>query len=106
MFNSHLRAQFLAIDANFRMKQKEKGLGTSVLGPGWGYFVDPNALASELERVEINPEGKEVIFLPKLFTYRLTFTCCRKTPVIPLSPLSNEQTAVSTRDSLSLVSLE
>lgn len=60
---SHLRAQFLAVDANFRMKQKEKGLGSSVLGPGWGYFVDPDRLTSELKRVEVDAEIKEARIL-------------------------------------------
>jgi hypothetical protein len=78
------------------MKQKEKGLGTSVLGPGWGYFVDPDALASELKRVEINPEGKEVRTAHN-YLFKLIFTVRRKTPVTLPSPPSNERIAVSTR---------
>jgi hypothetical protein len=53
----HLYAQYLAIDANFRMKQKERGFQSSgTLGPGWGYFVNPMDFSRELLRVSRTPQ--------------------------------------------------
>lgn len=57
----YLYAQFLVVDANFRLKQKDRGFGeTASLGPGWGYFVEPDALAAELRRVEKIKQPAEV----------------------------------------------
>lgn len=40
----------LAIDANFRLKSKDRGVkNDSALGPGWGYLVEPNAYHEQLE---------------------------------------------------------
>jgi hypothetical protein len=58
---SHLHAQFLAIDANFRLKQKERGFHLSgTLGPGWAYFVDPLAFSHELRRAATTTQISEV----------------------------------------------
>lgn len=49
------------MDANFRLKQKERGFHSSgTLGPGWGYFVDPIAFMGELRRVANLPQISEV----------------------------------------------
>jgi hypothetical protein len=43
----------LAIDANFRLKQKEKGVDmTQSLTAGWGYFVDPFDFGEGLLRAQ------------------------------------------------------
>lgn len=35
-----LHALFLAIDANFRLKLKNRGIHDPELGSGWSYFVE------------------------------------------------------------------
>lgn len=56
----HLRAQYLAIDANFRLKQKDRGLTDtqSFTGTG-GYFVPQNLFKQELKRSLNKPLSKE-----------------------------------------------
>lgn len=40
----------LAIDANFRLKSKDRGVkNDALLGPGWAYFVEPNAYHEQLQ---------------------------------------------------------
>ena len=57
----HLHAQYIAVDANFRLKQKERGFSNSgTLGPGWGYFADPICFSRELQRVSSTPQATEV----------------------------------------------
>jgi hypothetical protein len=54
---SHLYTVYRALDANRRLMQREKGLNTaSSFGPGWAYFVEPQALDQELRRVECRQE--------------------------------------------------
>jgi hypothetical protein len=63
LFIRHLHAQYIAVDANFRLKQKERGFSNSgTLGPGWGYFVDPISFARELQRFSSTPQVAEVRF--------------------------------------------
>jgi hypothetical protein len=51
----------MALDANFRLKCKERGLSTdSSLGEGWGYFVDHRLFEKELERLKIGNSEQEV----------------------------------------------
>lgn len=46
------------------MKQKERGFAKGRdLGPGWSYFVPPDAFAAQLERVKREPEIVEVFTL-------------------------------------------
>ncbi len=41
----------LAMDANFRLKQKERGVADDPeLGPGWAYFVEDKSYKAELEK--------------------------------------------------------
>jgi hypothetical protein len=35
----YLYTQFLAIDANFKLRLKERGINDPELSPGWAYFV-------------------------------------------------------------------
>lgn len=40
----------LAIDANFRLKRKERGVKDDPeLGPGWAYFVEDSSYKAELD---------------------------------------------------------
>lgn len=56
----HLRAQYLAIDANFRLKRKDRGLsGIESLTGNGGYFVDQDLFNQELKRSQENREAKE-----------------------------------------------
>lgn len=38
----------LAIDANFRLKLKERGVTDPELGPGWAYFVNDKKYKAEI----------------------------------------------------------
>jgi hypothetical protein len=40
---------FLAIDANFRLKLKARGIGDPELGTGLAYFVDPAKFQKHLD---------------------------------------------------------
>lgn len=49
------------MDANFRLKCADAGSkGDKGLGTGWAYFVNPDVLRKELERVKKDPPRKEV----------------------------------------------
>lgn len=44
------------------MKQKDRRFKSSeVLGPGWGYFVDPDAFGDALDRVGKSKQISEVM---------------------------------------------
>jgi hypothetical protein len=55
-----LETQFIALDANFRMKQKKRGFKDDEgLTKGIGHFVEPNLFAQELRRSQNHPEPRE-----------------------------------------------
>jgi hypothetical protein len=55
----HLETKFIALDANFRMKQKERGLKDDEgLTKGAGHFVEPGLFARELQRMKDHPEPR------------------------------------------------
>jgi hypothetical protein len=57
ILNRHLYTQYIALDANFRLKQKDRGkIGDEGLTGGWGYFVDPAVFKQELRRVADHPQ--------------------------------------------------
>lgn len=41
---------FLAEDANFRLKLKERGIVDPEFGPGWAYFVNDSAYKAEIKK--------------------------------------------------------
>lgn len=47
-----LHAVFLAIDANFRLKLKARGVNDPELGSGWAYFVGQTEYAQHLNTYE------------------------------------------------------
>lgn len=59
-FRRHKQAQFIAIDANFRCKNKDRGSSQiqSLTGRA-GHFVDPDVFKAELERSGNETQTKE-----------------------------------------------
>lgn len=55
-FLSWIYAQFIAIDANFRLKLKNRQLNDPELGSGWFYFVENSAYTSHVEKSLIEEE--------------------------------------------------
>lgn len=56
----HLRAQYVALDANFRLKRKDREVRNEPsLTANSGYFVDPQLFAQELQRFQDNPPQRE-----------------------------------------------
>jgi hypothetical protein len=49
-FPSWIYAQFIAIDANFRLKLKNRSINDPELGSGWSYFVENLAYTRHLEK--------------------------------------------------------
>ena len=47
----------LAIDANFRLKLKERGVEDPEFGPGWAYFVEERSYQAEILK---HPQPMEV----------------------------------------------
>lgn len=50
----------LAIDANFRLKLKDRGVTDPELGPGWSYFVNDEKYKAEIIK---HPQPLEVCVL-------------------------------------------
>lgn len=50
-------AQFIAVDANFRLKSKNRQIKDPELGSGWSYFVENTAYT---RHVANNPHEKDV----------------------------------------------
>jgi hypothetical protein len=56
------------------MKQKDRGFKSSeVLGPGWGYFVDPDAFGDALDRIGKSKQISEVM-KSFIYTGKLTYS--------------------------------
>ena len=54
-------AQFIAIDANFRLKLKNRQISDPELGSGWSYFVENSAYARHVEK---NIDEEEARWVP------------------------------------------
>ena len=50
-------AQFIAVDANFKLRLKNRQISDPELGPGWSYFVENSAYARHVAK---NSHEKEV----------------------------------------------
>ena len=63
---------YLAIDANFRLKMKDRGIkNDKPLGPGWAYMVDDAKLREEVPK---HRQPIEVRKIP-LFQFKRGLTC-------------------------------
>ena len=62
-----LYACFLAVDANFRLKLKSRGIADPEVGSGWSYFVENERYQQHVSRetteVEVGPPG---FFIPNI----------------------------------------
>ena len=52
-----MHAQFIAVDANFRLKSKNRQIEDPELGSGWSYFVENTAY---VQHVVNNPHEADV----------------------------------------------
>ena len=52
---------FIMVDANFKLKLKDKGIPDAPLGSGWAYFVEDSQFKSYLE--DHSEDQTEVSFL-------------------------------------------
>ena len=57
LFARWIYAQFIAVDANFRLKSKNRQIKDPELGSGWSYFVENTAYT---RHVANNPHEKDV----------------------------------------------
>lgn len=58
----------LAIDANFRLRLKARGIKDPELGSGWAYFVEESEYVAHIKK---NMEDKDVspFFIPTMKSY-------------------------------------
>lgn len=47
---------FLATDANFKLRQKERGIKDPELAPGWAYFVEEDKYQAHIKNYADQPE--------------------------------------------------
>ena len=47
---------FLAVDANFRMKLKKRGINDPEIGSGWSYFVEKGRYNDHVSRKTVEKE--------------------------------------------------
>jgi hypothetical protein len=55
-FLRFLYTLFLAVDANFKLKNKERGIKDFELDPGWGCYVESSPYFQHLENYADQPE--------------------------------------------------
>lgn len=53
---SFLYILYLAVDANFKLKGKNRGIYDPELGPGWGLFVEESQYQNHLANYIDEPE--------------------------------------------------
>jgi hypothetical protein len=56
MVHRWLYALILAMDANFKLKCKDRGINDVELAPGWAYFVEQNRYMAHLKDHVDEPE--------------------------------------------------
>ncbi|KAG6824716.1 hypothetical protein H0H92_006072 [Tricholoma furcatifolium] len=54
---------FLAIDANFKLRLKNRGLSDTELAPGWAYYIEDSAYQKHLKNYVNQPESQELLTL-------------------------------------------
>lgn len=78
-----LYSLFLAVDANFRLKLKSRGITDPEIGSGWSYFVEPKQynehISQKTTEVEVSPSGSSISVIVLIFLgwrVRFRFPCC------------------------------
>ena len=62
MFNNlvlicrYIYTQFLAVDGNFKLRLKDRGIADPELAPGWAYFVEEEKYQAFLKDYVDQPE--------------------------------------------------
>jgi hypothetical protein len=92
---------FLAIDANFRLRLKARGIQDPELGSGWAYFVEESEYAAHLQRNMKDKDVRQSYVLSPYITDRLY--SCRA--VAQLSEPSTTPTLNFQKDTPSLASV-
>lgn len=57
MFARWIYAQFIAVDANFKLKSKNRQINDPELGSGWSYFVEHTSYTNHVAN---NPQEEDV----------------------------------------------
>ena len=87
-FPRWLYACFLAVDGNFRLKLKSRGINDPEIGSGWSYFVENKNYMQHISENTIETEVR-----PN-FAFRLqSLHFVRPLAVVPPSTLSIRRTA-------------
>jgi len=60
LFFRWIYAQFIAVDANFRLKSKNRKIRDPELGSGWSYFVENSKYTNH---VAMNPHERDVYMI-------------------------------------------
>lgn len=55
-----LYAQFIAVDANFKLRLKNRKINDPELGPGWSYFVEDSAYTHHVANKQYDKEVSRV----------------------------------------------
>ena len=62
---------FLAVDANFKLKNKERGIKDFELDPGWGCYVETNRYFQHLDNYADQAEASLIyIYIYAVLTYQ------------------------------------
>lgn len=51
---------FIAVDANFKLKRKDRGINDPELAPGWGSFVEERGYQDHIKNYVEQPEVRFV----------------------------------------------
>lgn len=71
IFFRWLYSYFLAVDANFRLKLKNRGVSDPEIGSGWSYFVESQQYSKHISRNHIETEVN--LFTSPILPIPLTF---------------------------------
>lgn len=63
LFFRWIYAQFVAVDANFRLKLKNRGVDDPELGSGWSYFVENSKYTAHVSRKNLDEEEVSTFYL-------------------------------------------
>jgi hypothetical protein len=56
IYHRYLYTQFLAIDGNFKLRLKNRGITDPELAPGWAYFVEEESYQDFIKDYVEQPE--------------------------------------------------
>ena len=74
-----VHAQFIAVDANFKLKLKNHQINDPELGSGWSYFVENSAYAHHVTKSQ---NDKEVGFILTILAVREPILMCSRSQVV------------------------